>query len=68
MHTKLLQLCLTLCNPMDCSLTRYSVHGILQARILEWLAVSYSKKAINFSNISYNGKPWERDVLNSSFL
>ena len=30
-------LCLTLCNPMDCSLPGFSVHGILQARILEWL-------------------------------
>ena len=31
------QLCLTLCDPMDCSLPGSSVHGILQARILEWL-------------------------------
>ena len=35
------QLCLTLCNPMDCSLSVSSVHGILQARILEWVAISY---------------------------
>ena len=34
---------LTLCNPMDCSLPGPSVHGILQARILEWLAISYSE-------------------------
>ena len=32
------QLCLTLCNPMDCSLPGSAVHGILQARILEWVA------------------------------
>ena len=32
-----LQLCLTLCNPMDWSLPGSSVHGILQARILEWV-------------------------------
>ena len=31
------QSCVTLCNPMDCSLPSYSVHGILQARILEWI-------------------------------
>ena len=37
------QLCLTLCDPMDCSLPGSSVHGILQARILEWLAISYSR-------------------------
>ena len=39
---KSLQLCPTLCNPMDCSLPVSSVHGILQARILEWVAVSFS--------------------------
>ena len=39
MHAKLLQLCPTLCNTMDCSLPGSSVHGILQARILEWVAM-----------------------------
>ena len=34
-HTKSLQLCLTLHNPMDCSLPGSSVHGILQSRIWE---------------------------------
>ena len=37
------QLCLTLCDPMDCSLPGSSVHGILQARILEWVAIPFSK-------------------------
>ena len=37
-----LQLCLTLCNPIDCSPPVYSVHGILQARILEWVAIPFS--------------------------
>ena len=37
MHTKLLQWCPVLCDPMDCSLPDLSVHGILQARILEWV-------------------------------
>ena len=35
--------CLTLCDPMDCSLPQSSVHGILQARILEWVAISSSR-------------------------
>ena len=35
---QLLQSCLTLCSPMDCSPLGSSVHGILQARILEWVA------------------------------
>ena len=33
------QSCLTLCDPMDCSLPASSVHGIFQARILEWVAI-----------------------------
>ena len=37
------QLCLTLCDPMDCSPPGSSVHGILQARILEWIAISFSR-------------------------
>ena len=35
--------CLTLCNPIDCSPPGSSVHGILQARIVEWVAISFSK-------------------------
>ena len=35
--------CLTLCNPMDCSLRGSSVHGIFQARVLEWVAMPFSK-------------------------
>ena len=37
------QLCLTLCDPMDCSLPGSSVHGILLARVLEWVAISSSR-------------------------
>ena len=39
------QLCLTLCNPMDCSLPGFSVHGTSQARILEWVAISFSRRS-----------------------
>ena len=42
-HVKTLQLCPTLCNPMDCSLSGSSVHGILQARTLEWVAIPSSR-------------------------
>ena len=43
MHAaKSLQSCPTLCDPMDCSLPSSSVHGILQARLLEWVAVPSS--------------------------
>ena len=37
LYVLLLQLCLTLCDPMDCSPSGASVHGILQARIVEWV-------------------------------
>ena len=39
------QSCLTLCNSMDCSLPGSSVHGIFQARILEWVAISLSRRS-----------------------
>ena len=35
--------CLTLCDPVDCSLPGSSLHGVLQARILEWVAISFSR-------------------------
>ena len=44
------KLCLTLCNPMDYSLPGSSVHGIFQARILKWVAISFSR-----------GSSWPRD-------
>ena len=37
------QSCPTLCNPVDCSPPGSSVHGILQARILEWVAIPFSR-------------------------
>ena len=44
------QSCPTLCDPMDCSLPGFSVHGIFQARVLEWVAISFSR-----------GYSWPRD-------
>ena len=50
MHAKLLQSCLILCDLVDCSLPGSSVHGILQTRILEWVAMP-----------SFRGSSWPRD-------
>ena len=49
-HTQVAQSCPTLCDPMDCSPPGSSVHGIFQAWILEWVAVSFSR-----------GSSWPRD-------
>ena len=54
-HIKSLQVCLTFCNPMDGSLPSSSVHGILQARILGWVAMSSSR-----------GASWPRDLIHIS--
>ena len=42
-ESEVAQSCPTLCDPMDCSLPGSSVHGILQARILEWVTISFSR-------------------------
>ena len=55
MYAKLLQSCLTLCDPMDCSPLGSSVQGLLQARILEWVAIFFSR-----------GFSWPRDQTHVS--
>ena len=49
-ESEVTQSCLTLCDPMDCSLADFSIHGTFQARILEWVAISFSR-----------GSSWPRD-------
>ena len=49
-ESEVAQSCLTLCNPMDCSLPGFSVYGIFQARVLEWVAISF-----------FRGSSWPRD-------
>ena len=49
-ESEVVQSCLTLCDPMDCSLPGSSVRGIFQARVLEW-------DAIAFSATELSGKP-----------
>ena len=41
-ESEVIQLCPTLSDPMDCSLPGFSVHGIFQARVLEWDAIAFS--------------------------
>ena len=42
---KSLQSCPTLCDPTDCSLPGSSIPGIFQARVLEWVAISFSRRS-----------------------
>ena len=56
---KLLESCLTLCNPMDCSLPVFLVHGILQARILEWVAMPSSRR-------SSQPRDWTMSLMSSA--
>ena len=53
-ESEVTQLCLTLRNPMDCSLPGSSPHGIFQARILEWVVISFSnhhpQSSVKFAN------------------
>ena len=46
-ESEVAQLCLTLCDPMDCTLPGSSLHGILQARVSEWVAISTPKFETN---------------------
>ena len=47
-ESEVAQLCPTLCNPVDCNLPGSSIHGILQTRILEWVAISFSRGSSQF--------------------
>ena len=61
---KSLQLCLTLCDPIDCSPPGSSIPGILQARTLEWVAISFSNawkgkvKVKSLSRVWLLATPW----------
>ena len=55
-ESEVAQSCLTLSDPMDCSLPGSSVHGILQARVLEWGAIAFSIG--HFSCIQLFATPW----------
>ena len=44
-ESEVAQSCLTVCDPTDWSLPGSSIHGIFQARILEWVAISFSRRS-----------------------
>ena len=52
-ESEVAQSCRTLSDPMDCSLPGFSVHGIFQARVLEWGAIAFSEFLVLGSTIFY---------------
>ena len=53
-HAKSLQLCPTLCDPVDCIPPGSSVLGIFQAGVMEWLAMSSSRGSSRWANLGNN--------------
>ena len=60
-ESEVARLCLTLRDPMDCSLPGSSVHGIFQARALEWVAIAFSAELTSLNNL--NGLSLQKWVL-----
>ena len=54
-ESEVAQSCLTLRDPMDCSLPGFSLHGIFQARVLEWVAIAFSDFIWGGSKITADG-------------
>ena len=52
-ESEVAQSCPTLCDPMDCSLPGSSVHGIFQARVLEWGAIAFSQESAGIESKNY---------------
>ena len=63
MCAQLLKSCLTLCDPVDHSPLGSSVHGLLQARILEWAAISFSRGIFLTQGSNLHFLYWQTDSL-----
>ena len=57
-ESEVTQSCPTLSDPMDCSLPGSSIHGIFQARVLEWVAIAFSMLILEVSNKENNVCVW----------
>ena len=61
-ESEVAQSCLTLSNPMDCSLPGSSIHGIVQARVLEWVAIAFSALyTTELQRENDDSKTWQHD-------
>ena len=59
-ESEVAQSCPTLCEPMDCCLSGSSVHGIFQARVLEWIAISFPGGSDGKASACNAGDPGRR--------
>ena len=70
-ESEVAQSCPTLCDPMNCSLPGSSVHGIFQARVLEWGAIAFSDNTNDLSLIASGDECvilfWDKGILASLF-
>ena len=70
-ESEVAQSCPTLCDPTDCSLPGSSIHGIFQARVLEWVAIAFSNNVLKDKakwgkNLkSYKG--WHENIRNNKY-
>ena len=65
-ESEVAQLCLTLSDPMDCSLPGSSVHGIFQARVLEWVAIAFSLETLTREKYSFCFKEYICKIIHSA--
>ena len=62
-ESEVAQSCPTLCDPMGCSLPGSSIHGIFQARVLEWGAIAFSDIYIYIHNVQTNNQSSQSNKL-----
>ena len=67
-ESEVVQSCLTLSDPMDCSLPGSSSHGIFQARVLEWSAIAFSERAVKRTRSAPNSEKTMQRCDSSSII
>ena len=67
-ESEVAQSCPTLSDPMDCSLPGSSIHGIFQARVLEWVAIAFSEERQCYAFIRKNRKATEKQIQQTNLL
>ena len=67
-QSEVTQSCPTLTDPMDCSLPGFSIHGILQARVLEWGSIAQETQKTRVQSLGWENLPEEGMVIHSSIF